>query len=530
MKEENFFLPEAQLEKFRKFIAKAENNIQGLHCEIGKVISKQFNHYQNDKNGSGTIAMFHNVAPVTIIMPEVGDWELEATVLNSLNSIEYANLSQEVHFKNPEHGVDYGICDACKHPVRVKSFVILNTRTGKEMQVGSECIKKYGLNGILKISSFISELTAEFEFTSDTGDEGRIPIWNFNHADPKAAMSINLIDAVKVGKKYYDEHGGKWIKGYSINDYEYQPSESKQDIENMLKNNEVEGDDEYAKKVIEYIRSIKDSKSEFMDELLSVFSNFYIPLNKAFFGFWGVKTYENHLVTDNNIKNFSDIISQNNYEVGKEIPIEGTVTDSHFYNDEYSRYGGYTVYTIKLDNGLMAKRAGVVHEDQNGKIKGFAIIKKINVNNGIIVLDRITKNPILNKPVRDPNKPVKHRITAAKEFYDGFAIVKYGNKYNFINKEKQILYKPNNPEQWFDSAYDFSNGSANGFATVELNKKWYLLNTQGQLCDYNTKQPISELNNESRIRRARKVIRINENQLYQMVIDAVRMIQEEKNR
>lgn len=55
--------------------------------------------------------------------------------------------------------------------------------------------------------------------------------------------------------------------------------------------------------------------------------------------------------------------------------------------------------------------------------------------------------------------------------YDGFTLVKLGNKYNFINKNNEFL-----TEQWFDDAGVFFNG----FAQVELNNMWNYINTNGE--------------------------------------------------
>ena len=79
-------------------------------------------------------------------------------------------------------------------------------------------------------------------------------------------------------------------------------------------------------------------------------------------------------------------------------------------------------------------------------------------------------------------------------FSEVLAKVQLNNgKYNFLTSHGQIFYKPNDPDQWFGAVDDFFNG----FALVELNGKYYYLRNDGVLCDYDTKQPIGEMN-ESR--------------------------------
>ena len=57
-------------------------------------------------------------------------------------------------------------------------------------------------------------------------------------------------------------------------------------------------------------------------------------------------------------------------------------------------------------------------------------------------------------------------------FYNGFAIVNSGGKYNHINEKGDII-----SDQWFDWAYDFDNG----FAKVKLNGKYNFINDRGDI-------------------------------------------------
>ena len=57
------------------------------------------------------------------------------------------------------------------------------------------------------------------------------------------------------------------------------------------------------------------------------------------------------------------------------------------------------------------------------------------------------------------------------DFSEGYAKVRLNKKWNFINKNSEIL-----SDKWFDDAYYFREG----YAGVELNDKWNFINTDGE--------------------------------------------------
>lgn len=81
--------------------------------------------------------------------------------------------------------------------------------------------------------------------------------------------------------------------------------------------------------------------------------------------------------------------------------------------------------------------------------------------------------------------------------------IKLDNKWNFINTKGQILYKPNEPDKWFNDVsdsgfeplYSIETKQCLGyFTTVELNNGFYDLRSDGILCSKYDGQPIPELN------------------------------------
>src|SRR5574344_1876110 len=73
---------------------------------------------------------------------------------------------------------------------------------------------------------------------------------------------------------------------------------------------------------------------------------------------------------------------------------------------------------------------------------------------------------------KEGNYLSKQWFDYASTFHDGFAKVKLNVKYNYINKHCNYLSK-----QWFDYADNF----ANGFAVIQLNKKYNFLSKEGKI-------------------------------------------------
>ena len=63
------------------------------------------------------------------------------------------------------------------------------------------------------------------------------------------------------------------------------------------------------------------------------------------------------------------------------------------------------------------------------------------------------------------------------EFYDGYAVVELNDKWNLIDTQGKLLSQ----NQWFDDVDDFSND----YARVELNDKWNFIDTRGKLISSN---------------------------------------------
>ena len=77
----------------------------------------------------------------------------------------------------------------------------------------------------------------------------------------------------------------------------------------------------------------------------------------------------------------------------------------------------------------------------------------------------------------DPLFPSYMKYDVVGNFYDGYAKVRFNDKYNFIDTKGKLV----SPNQWFDYVGIFTNG----YAWVELNGKYNLIDTQGKLVSPN---------------------------------------------
>ena len=67
----------------------------------------------------------------------------------------------------------------------------------------------------------------------------------------------------------------------------------------------------------------------------------------------------------------------------------------------------------------------------------------------------------------------KDVFDVVEDFSDGLAVVKLGDKYNFINNDGELLRE----NMWFNDVTWFNEG----LAEVELNGKWNFINTNGEI-------------------------------------------------
>ena len=74
------------------------------------------------------------------------------------------------------------------------------------------------------------------------------------------------------------------------------------------------------------------------------------------------------------------------------------------------------------------------------------------------------------------------------DFINGYARIKLNNKMNWISLNNRLV----SPEQWFDGVLEFNE---NGYSSAKIGNTWYKIDTNCQLYDYDTMEPINQPNN-----------------------------------
>lgn len=377
MKELTFTLPAIEIESFKKFTSKMQKRIPELNLEYGKLYRKIFSHTVRDINGVACKPekVWHEVCDVKVMMPSINEWQLLATYKDDYLFV--ADPTKKLVFSNPNHGEKYNKCDICGHWCK-NSYVIYNTVTGEELQVGCECAKKFGLNGIEFVYQFTKELYRMYDYYCSFDDEETAPSWR-GTSDPGAFSSVETSALLKAAKAYYNVHP-VWTKGY----YEgrmYVPSTSNIAIQEGLYNCVFDGTDEYITQVCNYIKSLP-AETEFAQEMLDMANAFYTQPANASHAYFMVKSYEEFL--EKKRLNLMEL------SAGMQVKVEGEIVAINRYE---SFYGMMTTYKIKTNKGYMVERTGVIPISMNGDkqvTSFFALIK--HVSNRGIVLDRALKN------------------------------------------------------------------------------------------------------------------------------------------
>lgn len=373
----NTFIPSESVVSFEKFAKKTQKNIEGFTYSIGKPYEKLFRHPVINENGMAghCVKAFHEVCNLVINMPDESDWRLLATYKDG--AFMPTDPSKELIFKNPEHGIDYGKCDYCGHWCK-NAYVIENVKTGEELQIGCECVKKFGLGRFDYLSDFTRKLYKLYDYRINyaTDEEyGDILLWR-GGKDVSYKDAIVKADLIMAAKAQYNicPIYKKGIKqGVS-----YFRSETLEGIDTILNSKNFKVDNAYVEAVCEFGKKI-EPKSEFDKEMVRVANDFYCYKDEEVHAFFLVKAYEDSLKTGLNI------------EKGNQVKVCGKVVQRRF---EESYYGVMEINTILTDKGVECERYGKVPTIEENGIKRttfYALVK--GVFNGKISLDRATKNP-----------------------------------------------------------------------------------------------------------------------------------------
>lgn len=373
----NTFIPSDLVDSLKKFADKAQKNVEGFTYSVGKPYQKLFYHPVINKEGIGgqRIEVFHEVCDLTIDIPEQSGWRLLATYKD--DAFTPADPTKKLIFKNPAHGADYGKCDFCGHWCK-NAYVVENVKTGEELQVGCECIKKFGINDMYYISDFTKKLYELYDYRISyaTDDEfGDIEKWG-GRKDSSYKNAILKSDLIMAAKAQYDICP-VYKKGTKVEHVRYR-SATLDGIDTILNSKKFKVDEAYVKAVCEFGAKIQP-KTEFEEDMLAIAKNFYCFQEQDVYAFFLVKAYEDSLKPELSIQK------------GNQVKVCGKIIQKRF---EESYYGVMEINTILTDKGIECERYGKVPTIEENGIKRttfYALVKR--VFNGKISLDRATKNP-----------------------------------------------------------------------------------------------------------------------------------------
>lgn len=368
------FIPLEAVDSFKKFADKTKKNVDGFTYSIGKPYQKLFYHPVVEEDGTvgQRFKVFHEVCDLIVNIPEESGWRLLATYMNG--AFTPVDSTKELVFKNPQHGIDYGKCDHCGHWCK-NAYVIENITTGEELQLGCECIKKFGINDMYYISDFTRKLHEIYDYRLNYATDkeyGDIEEWG-GRKDSSYKNAILKTNLIMAAKAQYDICP-VYKKGTKVENVRYR-SATLEGIDTILNSGNLKVDEAYVKAVCEFGAKIQP-KTEFEEDMVTVAKNFYCYQDQEVYAFFLVKAYEDSLKPELNLQK------------GCQVKVCGKVIQKRF---EESYYGMMEINTILTDKGVTCERYGKIPTTEDKRTSFYALVK--GVFNGKVSLDRATKNP-----------------------------------------------------------------------------------------------------------------------------------------
>lgn len=368
------FIPSESVDSFKKFADKTQKNVKDFTYSLGKPYQKLFYHPVIEEDGTAghLTKVFHEVCDLTVNIPEQSGWKLLATYKD--DAFTPVDPTKELVFKNPQHGAHYGKCDHCGHWCK-NAYVIENITTGEELQVGCECIKKFGIDDMYYISDFTRKLYEIYNYKLNYATDkkyGDLLEWG-GRKDSSYKNAILKTNLIMAAKSQY-EICPVYKKGTKVKNVRYR-SATLEGIDTILNSGNLKVDETYVKAVCEFGAKIQP-KTEFEEDMLTVAKNFYCYQGQEVYAFFLVKAYEDSLKPELNLPK------------GCQVKVCGKVIQKRF---EESYYGMMEINTILTDKGVTCERYGKVPTTEDKRTSFYALVK--GVFKGKVSLDRATKNP-----------------------------------------------------------------------------------------------------------------------------------------
>lgn len=368
------FIPSESVDSFNKFADKTQKNVKDFTYSLGKPYQKLFYHPVIEEDGTAghLTKVFHEVCDLTVNIPEQSGWKLLATYKD--DAFTPVDPTKELVFKNPQHGAHYGKCDHCGHWCK-NAYVIENITTGEELQVGCECIKKFGIDDMYYISDFTRKLYEIYNYKLNYATDkeyGDLLEWG-GRKDSSYKNAILKTNLIMAAKSQY-EICPVYKKGTKVDNVRYR-SATLEGIDTILNSGNLKVDETYVKAVCEFGAKIQP-KTEFEEDMLTVAKNFYCYQGQEVYAFFLVKAYEDSLKPELNLPK------------GCQVKVCGKVIQKRF---EESYFGMMEINTILTDKGVTCERYGKVPTTEDKRTLFYALVK--GVFKGKVSLDRATKNP-----------------------------------------------------------------------------------------------------------------------------------------
>lgn len=209
-------------------------------------------------------------------------------------------------------------------------------------------------------------------------------------------------------------------------------------------------------------------------------------------------TWNSGSYTKNNTRKVYVLVLSNWKDIPCEHTSDGYFTDTIHGDPIPADNNGYDLYGMSMIFLIVDKFGNLVVSNTRWNHGGKGRESNIDhmfTKEDIYKLIGSKADDIFNTSYQNIQDALNKGVSIEELFDDslgvgnGYIKVCIGDKWTILDNNKQILYKPNNPEQWFDSIGYFDD---NGIAIVELNGKMTWLSLDGQLLDYDTKQPLSQ--------------------------------------
>lgn len=389
-------IPNYERETVEKLVKKARKHIEDVSVSFGKPYKKAYKHgviKNGDMFSLDEATMIHNVIDMTLTLPDANNWRLKCKYEQGVPHI--TDMTKPLEIKVAAHGETYNKCDACGHKAWAKSYLIENTETGEELQVGSECMKTFGITKLVWLDKLVhvlyQSLVCGEDDSSDCDFEYDECRWCFKK-DPHATRSVEVVDCIKAAKQYYDDNNGAWESGYYDGRY-YVPSASKGELHGYIIDKKFSelATDEYVSSLQSYLRdkvfptaTPPDQFDGGFDwEMCEALKNYYISIADCSFAFFAVKKYEQWLAAQKLTK----------IEKGDYVHVTGIIT-SHRREEGY--YGVYDRFEVKANSGHIVRRNGKIAttkgEDGVERAEFYAMVEYVS-QNGSLSIGRATTKP-----------------------------------------------------------------------------------------------------------------------------------------